>query len=980
MNPEDAERRLGIFERGHGSPLVQLASHAALPVVLNPDFVHLLRVNFFLDPPVTLPYAAEAELLLSPLCTEVDQGLYVIDPDLRDLLLQHLIEEYGSSRLRDVARLLWEYGQRSTPWLDRPGLSEAQQLTVLNIIDPARARDWLAHAEESPDAGTAVSERWFVAMRQDLEGRAAAVQRAREQAGTEPDMLPALMALRDVLANHYHKSEALAIASRVGLRVADLDVTGPSVALWQQILSAAWSSNRLPALFEAAVPAAGTAAWLDGAVQEYWIRLSPALRVEDGRLQTPPPEWQVLEQHREQIERTLRGLCVVTRRESDPRFRYGATGFLAWQSVVLTHESMVEQFRPPSTAGSGTPGQTQDAGVDVWLAFADQHSTVPSVPASESASGDTPIEGLVPARVTGVTLVGQNGVAALTLEVAPEDLAAMPLPLPMATVPPPDPVGRQVYVLGYPSLSDSRTDPAVVARVFGEASDVLRVQPGEIVSVDLTQATDTGLITHNCFTLGGNGGSPLVDLATGQVLGLHFAATYDPGPHGLKSGRAAALWSYVHERVRTLGEEALRARPGSASSASPPASVFISYSHQDVRFLELLMVHLRVLERQDPGPIQIFTDQGISPGESWWEQIQSEISKAAVVILLVTPDYLASSFLMQGELPQILAHAEDDGAVILPLLVKPSTFDIVPGLSRFQVLNPTHKTLAEMRPAERDRFLTSVAETVEQVVRRRRERPSPADNENREPIQVVSEEDAPSSRSAPVISLEQPEQPEQPMQDLTLNRAATVGHSGLEDLEPPPLAGRISVAFPHSKLISAEDVAADPDLRAFIDDESRLYRFHLAQLAISFAERPVTPRLNSATVALNLVSSPATPGPVVLSMTPTQAADVVLVQREIRIGPKLSILGPGESIKESSSQTGGGSLHAMGVGTAQPTWEFSRTASRELAGSYRLAMIVRVGADSVTSISGVVTATTRGSVRTLFRAELATVLTIQAAL
>ena len=61
MNYEDAERRLKIFERGRGGALVQLASHAALPVVLNADFVHLLRVNYFLDPPVTLPYTAEAE-------------------------------------------------------------------------------------------------------------------------------------------------------------------------------------------------------------------------------------------------------------------------------------------------------------------------------------------------------------------------------------------------------------------------------------------------------------------------------------------------------------------------------------------------------------------------------------------------------------------------------------------------------------------------------------------------------------------------------------------------------------------------------------------------------------------------------------------------------------------------------------------------------------------------------------------------------
>ena len=179
MNHEDPERRLRMFEQGYGTPLVQLASHAALPVVLNPDFVHLLRVNYFLDPPATLNYTAEAELLLSPLCTEVDQGLYVIDPELRDVLLQHLIEEHGSGRLHDVASLLWEYGQRSTPWLDRPGLSEAQQLTALNFIDPARAHDWLTRAEASADAGAAVDKRWFVTIRRDLRDRTAALQRLR---------------------------------------------------------------------------------------------------------------------------------------------------------------------------------------------------------------------------------------------------------------------------------------------------------------------------------------------------------------------------------------------------------------------------------------------------------------------------------------------------------------------------------------------------------------------------------------------------------------------------------------------------------------------------------------------------------------------------------------------------------------------------------------------------------------------------------
>jgi CRP-like cAMP-binding protein len=184
MSRADAERRLNTFKHSHGNALVQLAGHAALPVVLDPDLVHLLRVNYFLDPPTILSYAAEAELLLSPVCTEVDQGLYAIDSDLRDVLLQHLVGQYGSSRLRDLAWLLWEYGQRCIPWFGRPGLLEAQQLTALNFIDSARAQDWLARAEEGSGAGTSTDKRWLVAMRKDLQVRTAAVQRAEDRAAS----------------------------------------------------------------------------------------------------------------------------------------------------------------------------------------------------------------------------------------------------------------------------------------------------------------------------------------------------------------------------------------------------------------------------------------------------------------------------------------------------------------------------------------------------------------------------------------------------------------------------------------------------------------------------------------------------------------------------------------------------------------------------------------------------------------------------
>lgn len=170
----DAARRVVKVERTLSTRALHLACHAALPVAINPDLFHLLRVNFFLDPPEELSYSIEAKLLLSPLFREVDDGLYDIDREVRDLLLLMLEQKYGSERIRQVATLLAQYTERSGAWVDRPELERAQQLTALNFLDPGRAAQWLDRAQRSSGNENFRSE-WFIAMKRRLERSPATV-------------------------------------------------------------------------------------------------------------------------------------------------------------------------------------------------------------------------------------------------------------------------------------------------------------------------------------------------------------------------------------------------------------------------------------------------------------------------------------------------------------------------------------------------------------------------------------------------------------------------------------------------------------------------------------------------------------------------------------------------------------------------------------------------------------------------------------
>lgn len=79
---------------------------------------------------------------------------------------------------------------------------------------------------------------------------------------------------------------------------------------------------------------------------------------------------------------------------------------------------------------------------------------------------------------------------------------------------------QKVAVIGYPA-EDSRNGAADQSRIFANIFDVKRLAPGELTGVD-----GGAVFKHDCTTLGGNSGSPVVDIETGAVAGLHFAGEY----------------------------------------------------------------------------------------------------------------------------------------------------------------------------------------------------------------------------------------------------------------------------------------------------------------------------------------------------------------------------------------------------------------------------------------------------------------------
>lgn len=138
--------------------------------------------------------------------------------------------------------------------------------------------------------------------------------------------------------------------------------------------------------------------------------------------------------------------------------------------------------------------------------------------------------------------------------------------------------------------------------------------------------------------------------------------------------------------------------------------LFISYSHADSEWLQRVKVHLKPLERDSI--IEIWEDTRIKTGDNWRVEIENALMQSGAAILLVSADFLASDFIVENELPQLLRIAEEKGTRIFQLIVSPCYFDESENLSQFQAVNSPSNTLIELDRGDQERLLLDLAKSI----------------------------------------------------------------------------------------------------------------------------------------------------------------------------------------------------------------------------------------------------------------------------
>jgi predicted acylesterase/phospholipase RssA len=97
-------------------------------------------------------------------------------------------------------------------------------------------------------------------------------------------------------------------------------------------------------------------------------------------------------------------------------------------------------------------------------------------------------------------------------------------------------------------------------------------------------------------------------------------------------------------------------------------SVFISYAREDAKWMNMFAAHLQPYV--DKGAFSVWVDTQIKPGDQWDEKIKQALDSTKVALMLVTPNFLKSNYILKKELKYFLKASQENGLIIFWVAVE----------------------------------------------------------------------------------------------------------------------------------------------------------------------------------------------------------------------------------------------------------------------------------------------------------------------
>lgn len=98
---------------------------------------------------------------------------------------------------------------------------------------------------------------------------------------------------------------------------------------------------------------------------------------------------------------------------------------------------------------------------------------------------------------------------------------------------------------------------------------------------------------------------------------------------------------------------------------------FFSYCHVDEDLRNQLDKHLSFMKRQ--GLVDMWYDRRIVAGSDIDDAIDENLEEASIILLLVSPDFLASDYCFTKEMARAIERHKEKTARVIPVILRQST-------------------------------------------------------------------------------------------------------------------------------------------------------------------------------------------------------------------------------------------------------------------------------------------------------------------
>ncbi|MDX1940183.1 MAG: WG repeat-containing protein, partial [Saprospiraceae bacterium] len=141
-------------------------------------------------------------------------------------------------------------------------------------------------------------------------------------------------------------------------------------------------------------------------------------------------------------------------------------------------------------------------------------------------------------------------------------------------------------------------------------------------------------------------------------------------------------------------------------------NVFIAYSRKDQEIKDKLKTALKVLQRV--GHIDsIWDDSAIEAGAEWERAIHNQLDSADIILLLVSPDFLASDYSFEKEMSRVIKAHVEGNAKAISVILRPCLWENV-DLKKLYITPSEGKPITNWK--REDDAINEIAKFVEEIV------------------------------------------------------------------------------------------------------------------------------------------------------------------------------------------------------------------------------------------------------------------------